>query len=64
MIPDTNYWTMKTPEKIPKFFSRVNVVYSEPIFIESDLERNEVSKIIDDCNVSLNELQSEAEKFD
>jgi len=50
--------------EIPKFFSRVNVVYSEQIFIESDLERDEVSNIIDDCNVSLNELQSEAEKFD
>ena len=50
--------------EVPKFFSKVNVVYSDPIFIEKDLERDEVSKIIDDCNVRLNELQSEAEKFD
>ena len=50
--------------EVPKIFSKVNVVYSDPIFIEKDLERDEVSKIIDDCNLRLNELQSEAEKFD
>lgn len=50
--------------EIPKFFSKVNVIYSNPIFIEKDLERDKVSKIINDCNARLNELQSEAEKFD
>lgn len=50
--------------EVPKFFTKVNVIYSDPIFIEKKLERDEVSKIIDDCNKRLNELQSEAEKFD
>lgn len=50
--------------QIPKFFSQVNVIYSDPIYIEKDLERSEVSKIIERCNLKLNELQAEAEKFD
>lgn len=50
--------------EIPKLFSRVNVVYSDPIFVTMDLEREEVSKIIDECGVILNRLQLKAEKFD
>lgn len=50
--------------EIPKLFSRVNVIYSDPIFIDKYLEREEVSKIIDECSNKLNELQTKAEKFD
>ncbi len=65
-IGSKNKYALNSWDKfeIPKFFSRVNVVYSDPIFIEKDLEKDEVSKIIDDCNERLNELQTEAEKFD
>jgi len=50
--------------EIPKFFSRVQVFYSEPIYIGLELDREAVTKIIEDCSVMLNELQLEAEKFD
>ncbi|MEN8192605.1 MAG: lysophospholipid acyltransferase family protein [Bacteroidota bacterium] len=50
--------------EIPKFFSRINVIYSDPIYIDNDLEREQVSKIIDDCGEKLNQLQTRAEIFD
>lgn len=48
---------------IPKPFSRVNVVFSEPIWIESVLDRDEVSRIILECEQRLNDLNSHAENF-
>ena len=50
--------------EVPKLFSRVNVIFSDPIFIDKDLEREEVSEIIEKCSNELNELQTKAEKFD
>ncbi len=49
--------------EVPKFFSNVVVLYSEPIFIESNLTRDEVSKIITECDILLNKLQKDAEKI-
>lgn len=50
--------------EIPKLFSKINVVYSDPIYIGNELDREEVSKIIDGCSSMLNKLQKEAENFD
>lgn len=49
--------------QIPNFFTRANVFYSEPIYLNENLSRAETSKIIEECEKKLNELQSEAEKF-
>jgi lysophospholipid acyltransferase (LPLAT)-like uncharacterized protein len=48
--------------EVPKFFSKVSIKYSEPIYIDSELSREETSKIIEKCNVQLNQLQEDAEK--
>lgn len=49
--------------EIPKFFSRVNLVYSEPIYIDKDLSFEETSGIIEKCQMKLNQLQEEANNF-
>ncbi|WP_337864913.1 lysophospholipid acyltransferase family protein [Ignavibacterium sp.] len=43
--------------EVPKFFSRAKIVYSEPIFINSELSYDETSEIIKKCEQLLNELQ-------
>lgn len=49
--------------QIPKFFTRANVIYSDPVYIKENLSREETSKIIDFCESKLNELQIQSEKF-
>jgi lysophospholipid acyltransferase (LPLAT)-like uncharacterized protein len=49
--------------QIPKFFTRANVIYSDPVYIKENLSREEISKIIDFCECKLNELQILSEKF-
>ncbi len=49
--------------EIPKFFSRVAVILSEPIFIDKNLNRDETSDIIKEYNDKLNHLQKEAENI-
>ncbi len=49
--------------EVPKFFSKVVVKYSKPIIINSELSRDETSKIIAECNVLLNQLQKDAEEI-
>ena len=49
--------------QIPGFFTRTNVIYSDPVFVGSNLNREEISKIIEECDTKLNELQSQAERF-
>lgn len=46
--------------EIPKFFSRAKIVYSEPIFVNSELSYEETSEIIKKCEQILNELQDSA----
>lgn len=48
---------------VPKPFSRVKMVYSDPIYIEKSLLYEEVSEIIADAEIKLNSLQKEAEVF-
>ena len=58
-------WILKSWDsfKVPKFFTRANVIYSDPIFLEPDMSRDEISKVIDKCEEKLNELQLKAEIF-
>ena len=60
-----NKRTLKNWDKfqIPKFFSVVRAVYSEPIYVERNLNYEQTSGVIKDCEVKLNELQKEAEKL-
>ena len=50
--------------EVPKFFSAVKVVYSEPIYVPKDLGYEETSKVISDCENKLNEIQEIAGSFD
>lgn len=49
--------------EIPFPFSKVQLVYSEPIMIDKNLSRDETSKIILQCEEKLNELQKRAQVF-
>lgn len=46
--------------EVPKFFSKAKIVYSEPIFVNSELSYEETSEIIKKCEQILNELQDSA----
>jgi lysophospholipid acyltransferase (LPLAT)-like uncharacterized protein len=49
--------------EIPKFFSRANLIYSDPIYIAPELNYDETNKIIKECEIILNNLQKEAMVF-
>ena len=49
--------------QIPNPFSNVKVIYSDPVYVDSKLSYDDTSKIIDECECKLNELQKEVEKF-
>lgn len=49
--------------EIPKFFSRSVAVYSDPIYISSDLSYNETSAKIIEYELLLNNLQKKAEEL-
>lgn len=49
--------------QVPNPFSNVKVIYSDPVYVSADLSYEETSKVIEDCEKKLNELQKEAEKF-
>lgn len=49
--------------QIPTFFSKVYAVYSQPFYIDKNLDYNGTSEMINICEARLNELQAEAEKF-
>ena len=60
-----NKWQLKSWDQfeIPKPFSKVEVIYSDPIFINKDSTREDISIIINECEVKLNELQNQANKL-
>ena len=49
--------------EIPYFFTTTRIVYSEPIFVESNLTYEETSAIISECEKKLNKLQTQAQEF-
>jgi len=48
---------------VPKPFSKVKLIYSDPVYIESDMEYEKVSEMILKCEDTLNELQRRAGIF-
>ena len=58
-------WTLKSWDKfeVPKFFSKVNLVVSNPVTISHDLTYDETSEKILECEKILNQLQAEASVF-
>lgn len=50
--------------RLPKFFSKANIIYSDPIYIESDLDYDSTDIKIKECETLLNKLQKEAQSFD
>jgi lysophospholipid acyltransferase (LPLAT)-like uncharacterized protein len=49
--------------EIPAFFSKVKIVYSNPIFFKNELSYKETSDMITYCENNLNKLQEEAGRF-
>ena len=49
--------------EIPYFFSRVNVIYSEPIYVDTNLTYEETSSVILKFEEELNNLQQLAQDF-
>ena len=49
--------------EIPYFFSQANIIYSEPVFINKDLNYDETSAMIEKCEKILNELHVQAQEF-
>jgi lysophospholipid acyltransferase (LPLAT)-like uncharacterized protein len=46
--------------EIPKPFTKINVIYSDPIIVESGLDYDSTNKIIVECEEQLNILQKKA----
>ena len=49
--------------EIPYFFTKAKVVYSEPIYIDSNFTYEETSAAISKCDEQLNKLQEQAKNF-
>jgi len=49
--------------EVPYFFSKANIVYSDPVYVNKNLSYDETSKVIEECEESLNILQAKALKF-
>ncbi len=49
--------------QVPNPFSSVKVIYSDAVSVDAKLSYDETSKVIEECEKKLNELQKEAEKF-
>lgn len=49
--------------EIPYFFTTAKVVYSEPIYVDSNFTYEETSAVISKCDAELNRLQQKAQDF-
>jgi len=49
--------------QVPSFFTKANIVYSEPVYVDQNLDYNSTSEMINFCEAKLNELQTDAERF-
>ena len=49
--------------EVPNFFSKVNVNFSDPVFIPSELNYDQTSEMIVKCEQQLNDLQKQAGIF-
>lgn len=55
-------WIFKSWDKFefPKFFCRINLCFSDPIYINNDLSYEATSNKISECELELNKLQQKA----
>ncbi len=58
-------WQLRSWDKfqIPKPFSKVRLVFSQPVRVNKMAQRDEVSMAIEQCDSDLNALQKEAEQL-
>jgi len=49
--------------EVPFFFSSGKIIYSDPIYISSELDYDKTSGVIEECETKLNLLQQEAQVF-
>jgi lysophospholipid acyltransferase (LPLAT)-like uncharacterized protein len=49
--------------QVPFFFTKANAIFSEPIYVNNTLNYEETSKMIESCELKMQKLQAEAEKF-
>lgn len=49
--------------EIPYFFTKANILYSNPVFVDENLSYDETSLIIKKCEEELNKLTEQANKF-
>jgi lysophospholipid acyltransferase (LPLAT)-like uncharacterized protein len=49
--------------EVPHFFSRAKIVYSDPIYVNANLNYDETSEKISFCEKELNRLQNEAQNL-
>jgi lysophospholipid acyltransferase (LPLAT)-like uncharacterized protein len=49
--------------QLPFFFTRANVIFSEPILVDSKLSYDDTSKVIQECELQMRKLQEKAEVF-
>jgi lysophospholipid acyltransferase (LPLAT)-like uncharacterized protein len=49
--------------EIPYFFTTAKVIYSEPIYVNSNLTYEDTSAVISKCDAELNRLQLQAQDF-
>jgi hypothetical protein len=48
--------------EIPKLFTRIMLVYSDPVYVPHNLSYDDTSKMIEECEQKLNDLQKIAEE--
>ncbi len=49
--------------QVPKLFTRVNLIYSDPIVIPKESNNDEIEKVIKKCSEELNYLSKQASEF-
>src|SRR5690606_30011989 len=49
--------------QIPWLFSRAQIIYSDPVYVDKNLSYEETSDVIKNCESVLIDLQAQAEKF-
>jgi hypothetical protein len=49
--------------EIPYFFTNAKIIYSEPVYVSSNLTYDETSEIISQCEKKINDLQQRAQEF-
>jgi hypothetical protein len=49
--------------EIPYFFTQAKIIYSDPIYVNNGITYEETSRLINECEETLNGLQEKAQVF-